>query len=450
MDNIAFLYSLLLFTESGIYAVFGAYVIINSSRSGFNRTFFALCMALFIWSFGSSIAISAPDLETCQFWRRISAIGWGVMYSILLHFFFILTGRTNILAKAWIYPLIYLPAAVSVYIFLASPDMVLASSNYVQTPLGWLIYSKAYYWDWFLNIYYAGSVMVSTLLVWQWGQKAKTAIVQRHARLILLSIFIVLFIGTLSDIVVNSYFSIDMLQIGPTILILPVTACFISVKKCGLMNLTSQNQERLVLNEETRAKMYLYITFALIIGGFLNFISQYFIYGISLRSVIGFSAFFILAGLFIQFVQRSSLAEDYKDYVILSILTLLVPLVTIHFIEFASITVWAFPFVFIITFIVYNQRRMIVYLAVSVLATQIFVWMLAPNVVVRVEASDHVIRIGLFALAIWAALYVNEVYLSRLKENANQIALQKLIVEITSDFVLVSYANLDEKINSSP
>lgn len=447
MENIPLVLSLLFFIESGIYAVFGIYVIINDSRTGINRSFFAVCMALFIWSFGFSIAISAPDLETCQFWKKISAIGWGALYSILLHFFLILTDRKRILNKKWIYPVIYLPAAVCVYIFVFSTDTILANYNYGQTPLGWVISSKGYYWDRFLNIYYVCYILVGMGFIWYWGRESDVENRKRQERLILWSFFAAIVLGTLSDIIFNSYSTINIPQINQLIILIPVTACFIVIKKYGLMNFTPRNKDEIVLNEETRAKVYLYIIFALIVGGFLNFVSQYFIYGISLSKVISFSILLILAGVIIQIIQRTNLTDDSKDSIILFILTLLVPILTIRFIEFASITIWAFPFIFIITFIVYNRRKMMIYLAVSILATQIFVWMLAPSVTVRVEASDHVIRIGLYALALWAAFYVNKVYLSRLKENANQIGLQKLIGEITFDFVSVNCTNLNERIS---
>lgn len=446
MDGIPLMFSLLFFILFGVYAVFGIYTIINNYRLSLNRSFFAVCMAMSIWAFGFSVAISAPDLPTCFFWRRVSAVGWGSLYSILVHFFLILTGRKSILNKRWIYPLIYLPAAMCVYVFSISTEMALAHYQFVYTHLGWINIGKDYNWDWLFNVYYGGFMMVGMGLIWQWGKNSRAANQKRQARLILAATIAAFVMGTLSDLIFNDYLSINIPQLGPVITLIPITACFIAIKKYGLMNIVPQNKDETVLNETTRARVYLYITFALIVGGFLNFISQYFIYGINLRNVISFSALLIVAGLLIQVIQRSRLTDDYKDYIILFILTLLVPLVTIRFIEFASITIWVFPFIFIITFIVYNQRRMMIYMAVSILATQIFVWMLAPSVVVRVEASDHVIRIGLFALALWAALYVNEVYLSRLKENASQISLQKLIGEITSDFVSVSYANLDERI----
>lgn len=446
MNSIPLMFSLLFFMLFGIYAVFGIYTIINNSRETLNRAFFAVCMAMSIWAFGFSVAISAPDLSTCFFWRRVSAVGWGSLYSILMHFFLILTGRKSISNKKWIYFLIYLPAAVCVYIFSISTNMSLAHYQFVRTHMGWINIAGDYNWDWFFNIYYGSFMLVGMGLIWQWGRKSGDENHKRQARLILPATLAAFVMGTLSDLIFNSYLSIPIPQIGPLIALIPITACFIAIKKYGLINIVEQNRNETVLTDATRARVYLYITFSLIIGGFLNFISQYFIYGVSLRNVISFSAFLLMAGLLIHVIQRSKLADDNKDYIILFILTLLVPFVTIRFIEFASITIWAFPFIFIIIFIVYNQRRMMVYMAISILATQILVWMLAPSVIVRVEGSDHVIRIGLLALALWAAFYVNQVYLSRLKENANQLSLQKLIGEITADFVSVNYANLDERI----
>lgn len=63
----------------------GTYTLYTNVQAMANRVFFALSAALFIWSFGFAMAISAPELSVCLFWRRFAAIGWSVFFSLLLH-----------------------------------------------------------------------------------------------------------------------------------------------------------------------------------------------------------------------------------------------------------------------------------------------------------------------------------------------------------------------------
>ena len=58
-----------------------------------------MTIALSIWGFAFSVDISAPDLDTCLLWHKISAFGWGSLFSILLHFFLDLTGKKKIIGK---------------------------------------------------------------------------------------------------------------------------------------------------------------------------------------------------------------------------------------------------------------------------------------------------------------------------------------------------------------
>ncbi|NMA33830.1 MAG: sensor domain-containing phosphodiesterase, partial [Clostridiaceae bacterium] len=130
----------------------GIYTLYTNPGSVTNRLFFALTTTLFIWSFGFAMAISAADLPTCLFWRRFAAIGWGIFFSVLLHFIISLTGRSRLLNRWWKYALLYLPAGVclSVFTYLPGyfPRLNPNQYNLVQTPMGWVNVSIKNPWDW--------------------------------------------------------------------------------------------------------------------------------------------------------------------------------------------------------------------------------------------------------------------------------------------------------------
>lgn len=448
MEKTSLIFSILFFLAFGINIFFGIYVIFRKSRSHLNMTFFAICISLSLWSLGFSFGITAPDFETCFFWRRISALGWGTMYSILLHFILIMTEKKSIIKKWWIYPLIYFPAAVIIYVFAISTDMALKQYNLVNTLWGWINITEKNVWDMFFDIYYASFSIIVMGLIWNWGRKSSDVKHKAQAKLIFYSFIVALLLGTLTDNIFNSYLAITLPQMAPIIILIPNTAIFISIKKYGFMNLMPVNKDEIILNVITRAKIYHYIAISLVAGSILNFISQYFVYRVIIKSVTYFSIFFLLIGFLIKIVQHLKLDDDIKDNIILIISCLLIPIITLRFIESASISVWAFPFIFIITFIVFNKRKMMIGLALSIFSTQIMVWVLAPLVEVHVDESDYIVRIGLFSIVLILAFYVNKIYILKLNENANQTKNQKLISAISSDFVTANLSNLDEKINN--
>lgn len=65
---------------------------------------------------------------------------------------------------------------------------------------------------------------------------------------------------------------------------------------------------------------------------------------------------------------------------------------------------------------------------------------------VQVDGSDYLGRIGILSIALWIAHFVNRVYIQRLEENESQIKFQKMISEVSTEFVKISDTNLDEKI----
>ncbi|MEA4926020.1 MAG: EAL domain-containing protein [Syntrophomonadaceae bacterium] len=206
-------------------------------------------------------------------------------------------------------------------------------------------------------------------------------------------------------------------------------------------------QKEMILDNATRAGLYHLIGILLMAGGILNLISTYFFSGLQLEQTLAFSVGLFLFGIVIQIIYYLKLSENMKDSLILLFVALLVPVVTLHYIEYASISVWAFPFALILVFTMFQNQKMLMVLSLSILATQILVWKLAPRVQVVVDGSDHIVRVALFCFTIWLGFYVNRIYRTKLQENVDQIRIQKLVADISSDLVTVSLDNIDQKMN---
>ena len=80
-------------------AIFGITIIHLNPKGKLNRQFFIISIALCFWSFGFAMSNSAENMEICLFWRRFSALGWTVVYSMLLHMILILSGKNKVLKK---------------------------------------------------------------------------------------------------------------------------------------------------------------------------------------------------------------------------------------------------------------------------------------------------------------------------------------------------------------
>lgn len=202
-----------------------------------------------------------------------------------------------------------------------------------------------------------------------------------------------------------------------------------------------------IMNSSNRARIYGFVTISLYAGAILNLASMYMIYGHELKSVLTFSMLLIAAGTLVKVVQNLKISDTVKDYIILLVVLCMIPLITFQFIEFASVTVWAFPFLFIIIFTVFNNRFMLLALSAIILLTQLAVWFFAPAANVKVDSSDHLARVGMYMVASWLAYYVNKIYMSRLKENSDQASLQRSVAAISTDFIDINQSNMNRKID---
>ena len=229
MTNIPLLFSILFFFACVASSLLGVYILYIDPKAITNRFFFAITISLSIWALGFSIAISAPDLETCLLWRRISAIGWGSLYSELLCFLIILTERRNILKKWWVCPLLFLPAIVTIYVFAISTGCAQVQYKLVDSPLGWMNIPINNVWDWVFYTYYIGYMMSGLGLLLFWKIKTPDLKNKKQANISMYSFIVALFIGTGTDILGNSYLPFRIPQMAPIFILIPIIAIYYSI-----------------------------------------------------------------------------------------------------------------------------------------------------------------------------------------------------------------------------
>lgn len=428
-------------------AFLGVFTLSLHWKSRANLVFFALCMSLCVWALGFSFAISAANEAVCLFWRRISAFGWSVFFSLMLHFMIELTGNNGFFRKRWRLLLLYAPSAVTVAAFTFTP---LNPQQYhlVHTALGWVNVAVNNFWDWFYTAYYASFSVAGLILVWRWGKKAQNAKIKSQAKLIVWPFIITMLAGSLTDIFGSSLFSTTLPQMAPLLMALPITAVFYSIFKYGLLNPKHVGEPVILMNDQVRARIFNYLSAALAVGAILNFLSYYFTdSGKDLPGVLLFSLTLVLFGALFQVFERSKIKADTRDILNTILFSCFIPVVSLRYIDAGSITTWTFPFIILILSLVFGKRFMQVSVIISTLVTQALLWALLPNATVRMNAVTHTGLLFVYLAAIWFASFVNRIFLFKLRENACQISSQKLISELSFEYMSVKEDNFGEKTN---
>lgn len=110
-------FSVILYAFFFTYLVWGVYIFNQNPKEKINRIFMVLCFSLAIWSLGYATANVQSYLEQVLFWRRIAAIGWTSLYSLMLHFLLILTRPQGKSPKKYLVFILNIPAAFSMIIY---------------------------------------------------------------------------------------------------------------------------------------------------------------------------------------------------------------------------------------------------------------------------------------------------------------------------------------------
>ena len=427
--------------------LFGVYTFLLKRSAPENRVFFACAVSLTIWSLGLGIALSAPSEEASTIWRRIAALGWGTFFSLILHFILIMAEK-NVWLKKWrIYMLIYLPALINLIVFALPTGLNPRPFIMVNTAAGWVNVAANNGWDIYYQLYYLCLISTSLAIVWHWGRKSSDRDIKNQSRIIVSTFAFALLFSTLTDTIANAIIGMRIPQIAPVIIMIPMTAIYLIMRRYGFLHHEPSSAAEVMLTPEMRRRFYCYLSIALVSGAVLNFLLQYMLNedGILVSSLM-FSAMFIIIAAMIQLFSRLDISNRLKDIINSLIVSASIPILTINNIQYAGVTVWAFPFILIIMALVINRRTVLGIVSVVTLMTQIIVWAASPDVAVTIDSNDFVGRIGIYLIGIVLAIYVNRIYVERLKQNAGQIALQELITEISTDFVTVNEYNIGEKI----
>jgi diguanylate cyclase (GGDEF)-like protein len=415
--------SLFFFGSFCVYLFMGVYVINLNRRAILNRLFLVMALLMGIWAFSFSIATSAPTHEIALEWRKIAAIGWGTIFSVILHFFLVLTEHRS-LRKWWVYLLIYIPAIWNLCVYLLINSVANQMFRLVKTDAGWANVSVNNWIDWLYYLYYIGFTLTGLILLFRHSLQSSDHRKRKQALLITSSFLIAIVVGSATDIFINRYLQNAVLQFAPLVMLLPAIACLLAIRLFGFMKRTDaacELPEDELLNDHARKQIQKYVAISFMVGACFNFVAEYFVRQSPLGQVIGYSLLLSAFGGIIMFLEMPNKSRR-RDYFLTAILSLAVPVLVLNYVShYASLTIWAAPFLFISLLSVYSKGNLFYMLSFSIFASLLFVWWKKPLMTVEISWIDHSLRIFLFAATLHMAHFVNRAFHARL-QHINHLA----------------------------
>jgi diguanylate cyclase (GGDEF)-like protein len=440
------IFSTIYLIAASMAPVMGYYAFSLNKKSMINRLFLIICVCMTFWALGFSVVIVAPDEETCAFWTRISAVGYVIIYSVMLHFTLLLTGRGKVLRKRWVYPLLYLPAAVCLYAFVISSGIAQQIYHFKYTDSGWIRTTPSILFDYIFQVYYLFTVLGSLILIGLWKRRSTSPEIRKQANILIFSFVAAFGLGTFTDIINGTYIPLSIPRIAPLIFVIPISTIFHCINRYHFMKAPDLHKAELILNDEHRLPAFRIASIGLILGGIALFLLEYFWWnaGNSIPIIIA-SALLVVLGGILYYRQRGVKRFQRLDLLLILASMTVTPILTISMAAYGGLSMWAFPIMIIVCALVFNSGELLLSSAISLLFSQVYLASVAVQVNVAIDYRTYISRIVILLFIVVSAYFVHRIYLNRLRENAAQARMQALISGIVANFSLADKRDAPEK-----
>ncbi len=439
--------SILLLAAGGASVACVLYTIQGNFKPKINKLLFTMGISLLVWSVGLAVQSGGANASIRYLGSRIAPLGYATMFGVLLHYVLLLTGHKQLVQRWWIRLLLYLPGAVTIYGFSLWPLLTRTPDRMLPSPLGW-VNANANGWVTFYYIYYVVFFVVTMLVLVGWNKSATTDRHRRQARHLMTSLWVATVLGSITDAGLG-FANIHVPSMAPLFTFAPIVTISYSVHKYGFMQPETIDPNQVILDGKNRARVYRILGICFLAGSVVNLANQHiFSRETGLVSSLLFSGILLLFGAATLLLSSLRINELFKELLFAMLLSLAIPLITLRFVVYGSITIWAWFFLPLLVSLLFNRRLLLVTILLSSVLTQLMVWSATPSTPVRLDEADYVVRLGLLGLAAALCLYINHIYRHRLRANAEHVYRQRLVSGINQSLISADEINFDEKIAS--
>ena len=424
-----------------------AYFILRIHPKGLlNRLFMAMGACLAIWSLGFAVIIVAPDAQTCYFWKRLCAIGYSLIYAIMVHFTLLLSGHGNLLRRKWLYVLIYLPAAFFVFAFVLSPSLTTMLYRFARTPIGWVNQVPNTLLNYLFYGYFVGYTLLCVALLALWRRGKPGTGIARQADLLIGAYLAAFVLGAFTDVVNASLYLLPLPQLAPVFFLIPAMACFYCVYRYHFMKPASIHPDEHILTEDHHDKLYPVVSTGFILVGILVFALDSFWWRQGDPLWVRLPGLLLAAlGTALMVVPQLHRKSQHVELLFVLVSVLIVPLQAIAMAPFGGVALWVFGLIVIICSLVFNSSLIMFSASASMALSLCYLWGTLPSVPVVVDAGSYVSRLLAVVVIGITACSVHLIYRQRLRENARQMRVQHFLGTVASLFATVDEENLSQR-----
>jgi len=416
-------------------------------RSRINGVLILICSLLLAWSLCLAITASTPVEEIRRMTHLLAPLTWAFIPGLLVHFTLLLTEKETLLSRWWLYPLLYLPGLLTIFIFTLLPFLGLNADTFTLTPFGWAKFPRFEIWDLFFYAYLILFTLIDLIVLLV--SRHQTGDQGHRAQMLLTAgmVFLTASVWGLSDLLTKRL-DVPLPYPTPVIFLFFTFAILYSTHYHRPIHRRDIPRAPIILTERMQRKVYLLMSLVFFLAGLIHVLSRFILGGTKEVLSSGMLSLFLLAiAAAILLIRQISIEQNGKDLLILAAFSLSVPVVGITSASMGSITLWIFMLPVIIICLLYNRRTLLVTITTASFLTQILVWAVLPGIAEGVNLSDIFVRLSFIAVSGFLAVYVSSVYMDRLKSNDAHDRKRKLLMELSQELISADEQNMDRKID---
>lgn len=416
------------------------------------RSFLLLMGLMALWAFSMTISTVAPTMQMALFWRKISAFGWGTVYSVVLHVCLEFSGSTLHKKRPWLLGLIYAPALINLVVF-ALPGAY-SDQNYhlVMTVWGWSSLWVDTFWNHFHTVYYLLFAAAILLLVYNWAKKARQPHERKHASLIGISFVAAAALSIGTDTVLGRLTGGYSPQLTVVFLAFPAGAILLAIKRFNFIPIKQEEAPTgasTILNEHQRAMVYRNNGLFIYAMGFVNLayrvlIARELTGELFWGGAIVVSGLILLGGFLVMNAQLWGINTRAQEFVLTSLVAVMITVSVFSYARTGALTVWTIIFPFFVTSVLYNNISVMLVATLLQVLLQVYMYITIGPQPTMVNSIDYLLRIISMAYAAYNMVMVNQIYKDRLRQNEEDLRFQTSTREVAWTLRVDTQASLEE------
>lgn len=392
-----------------------------------------------IWALFTTASLGSTQVETALMWRKLGALGWGTMYSLMLQHVLQATGRGHLLQRRRNLFLIYAPAAVNLMLFLLYTPVADAQFKLVELEGMWL----NVFTDTAENWYYTGYILVFSAIslgfLLHWHRNSTDRTKKRRARLLIYAQVLMLTFSILMHTALQALlFGLLFLQALIFIMSIFTLILLISLNRYVALERDRVREEDVsgqVLTGKARRQTYHIGGMVLFLLSYLTFFSatlpvELVIFAPTQLGNLGISLLLMAAAQLVYSLDRIQLKSSLQEGLLFLVFMVVDIFLFVTYRENGAVTVWAAIILLIVPATVFNSSRLFVLVGAVHILLLIGSAVYSPQIKVTINLDDHVWRVVIMGAAMAFAYVINRIYRERLVENEEFALLQKAVSEM--------------------